>query len=356
MIELIHRNLNQIHQNLTEKANFELSNFSIVFNKGNLQALQHSKPVYFASGVYSELATRIQSVAYLLVTATAITLTIPLIIAAIVASPSLAMKDNKVNRFVIEVHQLVIHELKIVLETIACATITPLLLTENKPVIAEETQKEEPVMIETPLQECKRLAKEGNANAQFELYEMYLTGTDELPADETKAEKWLALALANNHPDAQYIVGMDNYIEGNFTEAVSLFEKSTQQKFGPANFQLALCYHEGKGTPVNPEKARNHFLFAASQAQIEDAKPYLGYYLLNGIGGPQIVDLGYQIIESAVSTNNPNTLFLVGSLLINSPKKEHKEEALEYLRKAATENHGGAKQLLERQKKWFGIF
>ena len=51
----------------------------------------------------------------------------------------------------------------------------------------------------------RKAAEQGNAQAQFSLGGMYFCG-EGVPKDDTEAYVWVAVAAANGHEDAEYIL------------------------------------------------------------------------------------------------------------------------------------------------------
>ena len=54
-----------------------------------------------------------------------------------------------------------------------------------------------------PITEIHRLAEQGDADAQYNLGDMYARG-DGVPEDDAEAVKWLRLAAEQGHADAQF--------------------------------------------------------------------------------------------------------------------------------------------------------
>ena len=61
------------------------------------------------------------------------------------------------------------------------------------------SQEQDPV----PITEIRRLAEQGDADSQYSLARMYITG-EGVREDDAEAVKWLRLAAEQGHADAQF--------------------------------------------------------------------------------------------------------------------------------------------------------
>jgi TPR repeat protein len=116
-------------------------------------------------------------------------------------------------------------------------------------------------------------AKEGNAEAQFELAAAYLNGTG-VPKDSKKGVEWLRKAANLNHPAAEralgimYINGGEQNIPKDPKQGLEWLRKSADQGYGPAEYNLGSLYLKGDtqtGVPRKPHEAANWFRKAARQ-------------------------------------------------------------------------------------------
>jgi TPR repeat protein len=116
-------------------------------------------------------------------------------------------------------------------------------------------------------------AKEGNAEAQFELAKAYLSGTG-VTKDSKQGVEWLRKAAALDHPGAElalailYMSGGAQYIPRDPKQGLEWLRKSAAQDYGPAEFNLGTLYRRGDdatGIPKKPHEAANWFRKAARQ-------------------------------------------------------------------------------------------
>ena len=89
-----------------------------------------------------------------------------------------------------------------------------------------------------------------------------------------KAAKYLRLAAEEGNAEAQYELG-DCYLSGitgegkNMIEAARWFRKAAAQGHAKAQYKLGLCYYYGKGLPENKTEAGKWFRKAAEQGDPE---------------------------------------------------------------------------------------
>jgi TPR repeat protein len=116
-------------------------------------------------------------------------------------------------------------------------------------------------------------AKEGNAEAQFELAKAYLSGTG-VAKDSKQGVEWLRKAAALDHPGAElalailYMNGGAQYVPKDPKQGLEWLRKSAAQDYGPAEFNLGTLYRRGDeatGIPKKPHQAANWFRKAARQ-------------------------------------------------------------------------------------------
>jgi hypothetical protein len=102
--------------------------------------------------------------------------------------------------------------------------------------------------------EYSSLAKQGDAEAQLHLGNMYRKGKD-VPKDYQEAVWWYRKAAEQGEAKAQLHLG-DMYMDGegvpqNYKEAVRWYRKAAEQGDAVAQLHLGVMYNEGKGVAVN---------------------------------------------------------------------------------------------------------
>jgi len=113
-----------------------------------------------------------------------------------------------------------------------------------------------------------RLAKAGNAEAQYNLAMLYRTGKG-VKKDLNASFRWFQQAAEQGVSDAQYYLAYmyDNgeTVEKNLPKAFEWYRKAAEQGQGLAQINLGVIYADGIGVPQNIEKAYLWFHAAAAQ-------------------------------------------------------------------------------------------
>lgn len=98
-------------------------------------------------------------------------------------------------------------------------------------------------------------AKQGNANAEFQLGAAYVEGTGGIPKDGVKAVHWLGMAAQRSIVMAQITLGT-LYIDGDkvpqdLHKGIGLIRRAADEGSGVAQFALGGAYVSGKGVKHN---------------------------------------------------------------------------------------------------------
>jgi len=113
-----------------------------------------------------------------------------------------------------------------------------------------------------------RLAKAGNAEAQYNLAMLYRTGKG-VKKDLNASFRWFQQAAEQGVSDAQYYLAYmyDNgeTVEKNLSKAFEWYRKAAEQGQGLAQINLGVIYADGIGVPQNIEQAYLWFHAAAAQ-------------------------------------------------------------------------------------------
>ncbi|MDX9692186.1 MAG: tetratricopeptide repeat protein, partial [Acholeplasmataceae bacterium] len=134
------------------------------------------------------------------------------------------------------------------------------------------------------------------------------------------AETYYKRAANQDHPYAQYALGI-NYLEKEvYSKAIFYLEKAANQQYGLAAYTLALYYHEHE--PKFPLKAFEWFMVAAKQKHTQ-AEYYVGLYYQNGKGIEQNIDQAIYWYEKAAMKKEKNALYHLAMILIKLPDKDY---------------------------------
>ncbi|MDD9810157.1 MAG: tetratricopeptide repeat protein [Gammaproteobacteria bacterium] len=95
-------------------------------------------------------------------------------------------------------------------------------------------------------QECLQLAKQGDADAQFDLGVMYNEGS-KVPRNHAQAARWFRKAAEQGHADAQaglgWLYGMGRGVPQDYVEAYKWFSLGAAQGNESARSGIALMKH-----------------------------------------------------------------------------------------------------------------
>lgn len=126
-------------------------------------------------------------------------------------------------------------------------------------------------------------ANKGNSRAQRKLGDYYYKSKKEFK----NAVEWYTKAAEQGDSNAQYNLGIcyenGRGVEQNYKKAVEWYTKAAEQGSARAQANLGLCYYNGKGIEQDYHKAVECFTKAAEQGNA-DAQYYLGVCYKNGKG------------------------------------------------------------------------
>ncbi|MBN2300396.1 MAG: sel1 repeat family protein, partial [Acholeplasmataceae bacterium] len=177
-------------------------------------------------------------------------------------------------------------------------------------------------------------AELGYSDSQYMLGMIYETiGEDEKQIETAK--KYYEMAAKQDHPYAQYALGVTAIEEKKWVTAVLYLEQAAKQQYALAAFTLGLYYHEKESK--TPLKAFEWFMVAAKQHHTE-AEYYVGLYYQNGKGIPQNIDQAIYWYEKAALKKNRNALYHLAMILIKQEDKDFKVIA-RLLEQAAAQDH-----------------
>ncbi|MGZ8946312.1 MAG: J domain-containing protein [Methylococcaceae bacterium] len=131
-----------------------------------------------------------------------------------------------------------------------------------------------------------QLAKQGNADAQFQVGLIYANGQG-IPKDENQAAIWFGKAAKQGHREAQtklgYMYATGKGVELNYNLAAYWCYKSAEQGDVVAQYYLGLMYAKGQGMMQDNSLAVSWFSKAAAQGDAR-AQYNLGIMYAKGVG------------------------------------------------------------------------
>ena len=194
-----------------------------------------------------------------------------------------------------------------------------------------------------------RLAREGNAVAQFYLGVMYYGG-DGVQKDAAQAAAWFRKAAAQGYASAQYNLGvMYEHGQGvpqDYVQAVVWYRKAAVQGLANAQYTLGLMYADGQGVPQDYAQALEWYRKAAAQGYA-DAQVALGLVYVNGQGVPQDYAQALAWFRKAAAQGNAiaqNNLGVMYAHGLGVPQDY--SQAVPWFRKAAAQRYAEAQNNL----------
>ena len=142
----------------------------------------------------------------------------------------------------------------------------------SQPKVPQQTDVSPLAQSQAPssaVQHLRALAEQGNAEAQFNLGQLYEHGRG-VPKDYAEALRWYRLAAEQGDPFAQFDLG-SHYSEGigvpkDEKEALRWWQSAAAQGFPPAQHSLGKVLARGE-QGVLPDKVQAYVWFALSAAQ-----------------------------------------------------------------------------------------
>ena len=120
-----------------------------------------------------------------------------------------------------------------------------------------------------------KLAKKGNAEAQFKVGEMYESGTG-VKQDMTEATSWITKAAGQNHESANFKLLYWDVEKNGVTDAntakIEDLKAKAESGNGQAQYYVGKMYANGVGLKKNPDKAIN-WLNKAALVGVLQAEP-----------------------------------------------------------------------------------
>lgn len=128
----------------------------------------------------------------------------------------------------------------------------------------------------------RKAAGQNFALAEMELANMYFQG-EGVAKDIAEGMKWLRRAADHGDSMAQFTLGYSLELQGNATEAASLYRKAAEQGLLMAQTAIGFLYENGKGVRQDFKEAVNWYRKAAEQGY-SNAQSNLGSMYYEGKG------------------------------------------------------------------------
>lgn len=122
-----------------------------------------------------------------------------------------------------------------------------------------------------------KAARQGKVEAQFRVAYCYESG-DGVMKNHAEALKWFRKAAEQGYADAQHVLGAcyktGDGVKKDDKEAVKWFRMAAEQGSADAQFVLGCCYNNGEGVSIDFDEAEKWFKKAADQG-LEEAQQAL---------------------------------------------------------------------------------
>lgn len=190
----------------------------------------------------------------------------------------------------------------------------------------------------------KEAADSGNLVAICNLGRCYLNGFG-VEKNFKKAFDYFKDSAEYDYAEGQNMVGEcyqngwgvtnDEFI------AYQYYKKAADQNCYKAKYNLGMCYMSGRTVALNPSKAVE--LFEQSYDSVPEASYQLGICYLKGIGTVKDEYQAELCFEVATRSGYTEAEYALGKMYLSSDSSYKKQEARNYLQKAADKGHIGAK-------------
>lgn len=210
-----------------------------------------------------------------------------------------------------------------------------------------------------PLEQTRKLADQGDVNAQLAMGYSYLYGDNGLTVDYDKAFEYYAKAAMQNDNvglnnlgslyysgigierntakaailfekaaklgnaeaavNLGFILITGNGVEKNESQALHLFQKAAEMKNPTAQFMSGYAHYNGKSGKIDYRKAAE-MIRSAANAKFDEAQYILALMYINGQGMPQNYGNAVKFLKAAVNQGHVNAMMTLGDILARGEK------------------------------------
>ena len=201
------------------------------------------------------------------------------------------------------------------------------------------------VVGEKMLDDVRKRAQEGDAEAQINLADAYYDGKG-TAHDFEQAAAWYLKAAEQGHASAQYALGLcyknGQGVPQDYGQAVEWFRKSAEQGNSLAQYNLGSCYMNGQGVPQDYGQAVEWFRKSAEQGHA-DAQNEIGVSYCFGQGVPQDYAQAKEWFRKSAEQENSWAQYNLGLCYKNGQGvPQDYGQAVEWFRKSAEQGHADA--------------
>lgn len=202
---------------------------------------------------------------------------------------------------------------------------------------------------ESAVREYRRLAEQGDVNAQAQLGYLYYTG-EGVTQNYTEAVKWYQKAAVQGNRDSQYNLAVayafGEGIRQDYKEAVLWYRRAAEQGHTAAQYSLGISYSYGEGVPLDPKEAAKWFRAAAEQGYVR-AQVMLGSKYHTGDGVQQDFNEAVRWYRMAADRGDAAAQYNLGSMYRSGKGvQQDYNQAMRWYRLAADQGYAAAQNEL----------
>ena len=201
----------------------------------------------------------------------------------------------------------------------------------------------------------QKAAEKGNAEAEYNIADLYLNGLGVEEDHETSAE-WLKKSAEKDYPEAQNMLAVMYYggvgVPQDYEKAAKWAKRAAAYDMVDAQYVLADLYIDGRGVPQDYNKAAELFLKVEKKGGdlAKEAQSVLAILYLEGLGVPQSDDKAVEMLRKASGLSLAEAQFRIGELYNKGNKdlniKQDVDKTVKWFRRAAENGHAQAQNYM----------
>jgi len=166
-----------------------------------------------------------------------------------------------------------------------------------------------------------KAAEGGDATAMFKYALVLMEGRD-VPRDQKKADQWMRKAADAGQASAEFnvaqIITAENPGLKGLQMALPYYEKSAEQGIADAQYAVSQLYLNLPDLPPEKKARAREWLSRAANAGFDTAQLDMGIWLINGTGGKQDLENGFNWMRVAAYRGNVVAQNKLAHLYINA--------------------------------------
>lgn len=191
-------------------------------------------------------------------------------------------------------------------------------------------------------------AEQAEPIAQYQLGHLYQMGWLDKAPDYELAKKWYQSSQAQFAPSAVALGFIYDTVDDNYAQAASAYQIAVNQNNAYGLLDLGLIYEQGKGIPVDYQKAKDFYEKAAALGQSEAMVQLAGLYF-NGLAGDRDEKAAVVWYKKAAEFGEQEALYQLGLLSETGVGMTlDPNAAVQYYQKSAVLGNDKAKMALAR--------